>query len=83
MDLKSGNTDRVILADVVVQSYAENNADIAVNGLDLGSEGGCSVALPKGNAELTSAVDASLKAMIDGGKIDKWITEANLLVEAE
>ena len=83
MELKTGKIDGIILADVVAKSYAENNADIAVNGLDLGSEGGCSVALPKGNAELTSAVDASLKAMIEGGKIDTWITEANLLVEAE
>lgn len=83
MELKTGKIDGIILADVVAKSYAENNADIAVNGLDLGSEGGCSIALPKGNAELTKAVDASLKAMIDGGKIDQWITDANLLVETE
>lgn len=83
MELKTGKIDGIILADVVAKSYAENNADIATNGLDLGSEGGCSVALPKGNAELTAAVDASLQKMIDSGSIDKWITEANLLVETE
>lgn len=81
MELKTGKIDGIILADVVAKSYDVSNEDIAVNGLDLGSEGGCSVALPKGNAEYTKAVDESLKKMLDSGKVDEWITQANLLVE--
>ncbi len=81
MELKTGKIDGIILADVVAKSYDASNADIAVNGLDLGSEGGCSVALPKGNEAYTKAVDESLKKMMDSGKVDEWITQANLLVE--
>lgn len=81
MELKTGKIDGIIIADAVAKSYAESNSDIALNGLDLGSEGGCSIALPKGEKSFTEAVDASLKGMMDAGKIDQWITDANLLVE--
>lgn len=81
MELKTGKIDGIIIADAVAKSYAESNPDIAMNGLDLGSEGGCSIALPKGEKSFTEAVDASLKGMMDAGKIDQWITDANLLVE--
>lgn len=81
MELKTGKIDGIIIADAVAKSYAASNADIAINGVDLGSEGGCSIALPKGETSFTEAVDASLKNMLDSGKIDQWITDANLMVE--
>lgn len=81
MELKTGKIDGIIIADAVAKSYAASNEDIAINGVDLGSEGGCSIALPKGETSFTEAVDASLKNMLDSGKIDQWITDANLMVE--
>lgn len=81
MELKTGKIDGILLADTVAKSYVTNNPDLAINGMDLGSEGGVAIAMPKGNPELTGAVNKTLEALISEGKVDQWITDANLMVE--
>jgi polar amino acid transport system substrate-binding protein len=83
MELKTGKIDGIILADTVAKSYVTSNADLATNGMDLGSEGGVAIAMQKENPELTKAVNAILETLKSEGKIDQWITDANLMVETE
>jgi ABC-type amino acid transport substrate-binding protein len=81
MELKTGKISGILLADTVAKSYVTNNADLSTNGMDLGSEGGVSIAMSKENPELTAEVNKTLEALMSAGKIDQWITDANLMVE--
>ncbi len=81
MELKTGKISGILLADTVAKSYVTNNADLSINGMDLGSEGGVSIAMSKENPELTAEVNNTLEALMAAGKIDQWITDANLMVE--
>lgn len=81
MELKTGKISGILLADTVAKSYVTNNADLSINGMDLGSEGGVSIAMSKENPELTAEVNKTLEALMAAGKIDQWITDANLMVE--
>lgn len=83
MELKTGKIDGILMADTVANSYVKNNPDLAVNGLDLGSEGGVAIAMPKDNANFVEAVNKTLQGLIDTGKVDQFFTDANLLVENE
>lgn len=83
MELKTGKIDGIILADTVAKSYVATNADLATNGMDLGSEGGVAIAMAKGSPELIEAVNAKLEALMAEGKVEQWITDANLMVETE
>ncbi len=83
MELKTGKIDGILMADTVAKSYAKNNPDIVLNGMDLGAEGGVAIAMAKDNPEFTAAVNKTLQGLMDAGKVDQYITDANLLVENE
>ncbi len=83
LELQSGKIDGIILADTVATSYAKANDDIAVNGIDLGSEGGVALAFQKEQPELVDAVNASLEALMSSGEIDEIITENILLANKD
>ncbi len=83
MELKTGKIDGILMADTVAKSYAKNNPDLVLNGMDLGSEGGVAIAMPKDSPELVEAVNKTLQGLMDTGKVDQFITDANLLVENE
>lgn len=83
MELKTGKIDGILLNDTVANSYAANNTDLATNGMDLGSEGGVAIAMPKDSTALTEAVNKTLEGLMSSGKVAQWITDANLMVENE
>lgn len=83
MELKTGKIDGIILNDTVAKSYVASNSDLSTNGMDLGSEGGVAIAMPKDSTDLTEAVNKTLESLMTEGKIDQWITDANLMVETE
>lgn len=76
MELQSGKIDGIILAEVVASSYADNNSDIAVNGLDLGSEGGVALAINKGQEDLLAEMNKTLEAIMADGTLDEYIVKA-------
>lgn len=79
--LRLGKIDGLLLDKVVAVNYDVRNSDLAVNDLDLGSQGGAAVALPKDAPELKTKVDSLLKQMMDDGTLAQYVTEANLNVE--
>lgn len=83
MELKTGKVDGLILATPVANSYAKGNDDISVNGLDLGSEGGVSIAVEKNGGEFIEAINSTLTNLLDSGDLDQIITDAILLSENE
>lgn len=83
MELQSGRVDGIILAEVVANSYADANESIAVNGLDLGSEGGVAIALNKDQEELLKAINATIEKVMSDGTLNQYIVEATELSEEE
>lgn len=83
MELQSGKIDGIILAEVVAKAYAENNDDIVLNGLDLGSEGGVALATNKGEEGLLSAINKSLETLMSDGTLDEYIVKATELASQE
>lgn len=83
MELKTGKVDGIILASPVAKSYANGNEDIALNGLDLGSEGGVSIAVGKDSGEFLVSINSTLAKLLDSGDMDQIITDATLLSESE
>jgi len=83
MELKTGKVDGLILATPVANSYAKGNDDISVNGLDLGSEGGVSIAIAKNGGEFIKSINSTLTSLLESGEMDQIITDATLLSESE
>ncbi|MPN26267.1 hypothetical protein SDC9_173691 [bioreactor metagenome] len=79
MELQSGKIDGIILAEVVAKSYAEANESIAVNNLDLGSEGGVALAINKNQEDLLSQINSTLETIIEDKTLEKYIIEATEL----
>ncbi|MCH4890836.1 transporter substrate-binding domain-containing protein [Acidaminobacter sp. JC074] len=83
MELQSGKIDGIILAEVVAKQYAEANADISINGMDLGSEGGVAIAVNKGQEDLLAAMNKTIETVLEDGTLDQFILDAMALAEEE
>ena len=83
MELKTGKVDGLIIAEPVGKQYASANPDLALNGLDLGSEGGSAVAVQKDSGDFLDAINAAIQGMLDSGEMDQVISDAMLLSEGE
>lgn len=83
MSLQSGKIDGIILAEVVANSYDEANDKIVVNGLDLGSEGGVSIAVKKDESDLLKAINKTIDDVLSDGTLDQYILDAMSLSEEE
>lgn len=83
MELQTGKIDGIILAEVVANQYASANEKIAVNGLDLGSEGGVAIAINKGQEALVKAIDKTIEEVLSDGTLDQYILDAMTLAEEE
>ena len=83
MELKTGKVDGLVLAEPVAKQYASANADLAVNGLDLGSEGGAAVAVQKDSGAFLEIINETIQGLLDSGEMDQLITDAMLLSEGE
>jgi polar amino acid transport system substrate-binding protein len=83
MELKTSKVDGLILAEPVAKQYASANADLSVNGLDLGSEGGAAVAIQKDSGAFLDIINETIQGLLDSGEMDQLITDAMLLSEGE
>lgn len=83
MELKTGKVDGLIIAEPVGKQYASANPDLALNGLDLGSEGGSAVAVQKDSGDFLDAINSAIQGMLDSGEMDQVISDAMLLSEGE
>lgn len=83
MELKTGKVDGLVLAEPVAKQYAAANPDLAVNGLDLGSEGGSAVAVQKDSGAFLDLINQTIEEMISSGEMDQVIADAMLLSEGE
>lgn len=83
MELQSGKIDGIILAEVVADSYDEANEKIAVNQMDLGSEGGVSIAINKDQEDLLNAINTTIDQVLGDGTLDQYIIDAITLAEEE
>lgn len=83
MELQTGKIDAIILAEVVADSYADANDSIAVNGLDLGSEGGVAIALNQEQDDLLEAINKTIDQVLSDGSLDQAILDAMALAEEE
>lgn len=77
LDLEKGNIDALIVEVPVANLIAQTNKGLFVSEQYIkDEEGGSAIALPKGSAKLTEAVNASLKKLMDEGKIDEFVKKA-------
>ncbi|MDH8677482.1 ABC transporter substrate-binding protein [Fusibacter bizertensis] len=83
LELKTGKVDGLIIAEPVGKQYANANDDLALNGIDLGSEGGSAVAVQKDSGDFLDAINAAIQDMLDSGEMDQVISDAMLLSEGE
>ncbi|WP_081667443.1 lipoprotein [Paenibacillus pinihumi] len=85
MELKTGRVDAVIVDKPVADQYAANQDDIAVASdvkFELSEdETGYAIAVKKGNKELLDKINATIKRLSENGDIERFVVEANELVE--
>lgn len=83
MGLKNKKMDGVILVEPVAKAYADANDDLVMSGIDLGDEGGVAVALAKGNQPFVDKLNEIIEQLVEEGKIDQFVVEANELQNQE
>ena len=84
MDMRVGNVDAVVCELPVAEYNVKKNNDLHVI-TDTGfkvdeNEKGSAIAMPKGSGDLVELVNKVIKRLADEGKIDKFIIEANELI---
>lgn len=83
LELKTQKVDGLILPEPVAVQYAKVNADVMLNGLDLGSEGGAAVAVQKNSGAFLDMINETIQGLLDSGEMTELITAATLLSEGE
>lgn len=82
LDLKNKKTEALVVELPVATAYLSKNPDLSISDIKLSTEdSGSAIAVKKGNAELVEAMNASLDKLINGKLIDKFVIEANDMVE--
>ncbi|MBJ6359854.1 lipoprotein [Paenibacillus sp. GCM10012307] len=85
MELKTGRVDAVIVDKPVAEQYAATQNDITIATdvkFDLPEdETGYAIAVKKGNQELLAKINATIKRLNENGDIERFVVEANELVE--
>lgn len=84
MDMRVGNVDAVVCELPVAEYNVKKNNDLHVI-TDTGfkvdeNEKGSAIAMPKGSGDLVELVNKVIKRLADEGKINKFIIEANELI---
>ena len=85
MNLKTKKIDCAIMEAPVAKSFADANDDLMVVegiSLDAGAEG-VAIAVKKGNDQLTEKLNDIIATVISEGLMEKWVVEANELINAE
>lgn len=81
LELKNNKIDGVILVEPVAKAYVKQNSDLFLADEVLGQEDGVAIAVNKGNEDFLVKIDEILQKLMDEGKIDQFIADANALAE--
>lgn len=82
LELKSGNIDAVIMEIPVAKGYLNNHSDLAITPEVTKDEtGGSAIAIKKGSESLVDAINSTLDRLKEEGLIDKFVQEANEIVD--
>ncbi|NFG27598.1 transporter substrate-binding domain-containing protein [Clostridium botulinum] len=82
LDLKNNKVDAILVELPVAEFNCEKNSDIALTNVVLeDSEGGSAIAMSKGSDDLKGEINKTIQKLKDEGKIDKFVIEANEMVE--
>ncbi|MBN1043420.1 transporter substrate-binding domain-containing protein [Clostridium botulinum] len=82
LDLKNNKVDAILVELPVAEFNCEKNSDIALTNVILeDSEGGSAIAMSKGSDDLKGEINKTIQKLKDEGKIDKFVIEANEMVE--
>lgn len=82
LDLKNNKVDAIVAELPVANAYVGKNPDLAVAAPTFkDDEGGSAVAVKKGNEALVTAINGTLDRLMAAKDIDKFVAEANDLVE--
>lgn len=82
LDLKNKKTEALVVELPVATAYLSKNPDLTVSDIQLSTEdSGSAIAVKKGSPELVEAMNKSLDKLINDKLIDKFVIEANDMVE--
>ena len=81
LELKAGNIDAAIVELPVAEGYVKQYPDLAISDAKVADEtGGSAIAIKKGNQDIVEQVNSTIKRLQDEGLIDKYVVEANEIV---
>ncbi|SDC52687.1 polar amino acid transport system substrate-binding protein [Paenibacillus sp. UNCCL117] len=84
LELKNKKIEALVVEKPVAASYLSKNKDLAFADIQLAVEdAGSAIAVKKNNPELIAAMNKTLDRLIADKQIDKFVTEANELVEVQ
>lgn len=84
MELKNNKVDALVVEQPVAEAYLTKNKDLLISDIKLSSEdSGSAIAVKKGSSDLVEAMNKTLDKLIQDKSIDKFVIEANDLVEAQ
>lgn len=82
LDLKNSKVDAIVAELPVAQAYVSNNPDLALAKPTFSDDdGGSAIAVRKGNEAFVAEINKTLKRLMDNELIEKFVAEANELVE--
>ena len=82
LDLKNKKTDALVVELPVATAYLSKNPDLIISDIKLSTEdSGSAIAVKKGSSDLVDAMNASLDKLMNDKTVDKFVMEANDLVE--
>lgn len=82
LELKNKKVDALVIELPVATSYASKNKDIVVSEAKVANEDkGSAIAVKKNSPEFLEAINKTLDKLMKDNSIDKFVTEANDLVE--
>ena len=86
LQLKSGKVEAIAVESAVAESYAKANSDLVVGSFQFEvaeEEKGAAIAVKEDSDELIEKLNEILAKLIEEGKIDQFVVEANEMVEVE
>lgn len=81
LDLQNNKVDAILVEEGVANLYCNKNNNIAVaqNLVVTDDNGGVAIAFSKGQSELETEVNKTIKELIESGKMSEYVTKANEL----
>ncbi|MEG0541659.1 MAG: transporter substrate-binding domain-containing protein [Angelakisella sp.] len=81
MELSSGKINACFMETVVAESYMKTQKDLMILCEVPYDAEGSAIAIKKGNTELITAANASIKKLKEDGSIGKFVEEANAIMD--